>query len=159
MKKIIIKNLGPIEHFSMDIKRVNILIGPQASGKSTIAKAFFLVNSVQKELIRHIQNISTVEERNHLLKNFNKSLKFLFVNTFGNSRYMPSFEIIYKIDERDYIKFYSKDGWVMLFFSENIKKRIEQLKEEIDILIQIDDELHSNPLDENLLAKKLIYMA
>jgi predicted ATPase len=36
--KIIIKNFGPLKQVELDLKEVMILIGPQASGKSTIAK-------------------------------------------------------------------------------------------------------------------------
>lgn len=36
--KIIIKNLGPLKQVELDLKEIIILIGPQASGKSTIAK-------------------------------------------------------------------------------------------------------------------------
>ena len=38
MKKLIIDNFGPISHVEMDLKRVNILMGPQSAGKSCILK-------------------------------------------------------------------------------------------------------------------------
>ncbi len=38
MEKLTIKNFGPIKEASLDLKRRNVFIGPQASGKSTIAK-------------------------------------------------------------------------------------------------------------------------
>lgn len=38
MSKFIIKNIGPINHIEIQLNRINIFIGPQASGKSTIAK-------------------------------------------------------------------------------------------------------------------------
>ena len=42
MSKILIENLGPVEHFEEDVDdKLLILIGEQASGKSTIAKAVF----------------------------------------------------------------------------------------------------------------------
>jgi predicted ATP-dependent endonuclease of OLD family len=37
-EKLVIKNFGPIKHVELEIKRFNILIGEQATGKSTIAK-------------------------------------------------------------------------------------------------------------------------
>ncbi len=42
MAVIEINNLGPINHCRMDLKKFCVLTGPQASGKSTIAKSNFL---------------------------------------------------------------------------------------------------------------------
>jgi len=38
MKKLSIRNFGPIAKADIDLKRINVFIGPQGSGKSTIAK-------------------------------------------------------------------------------------------------------------------------
>lgn len=37
-KKLIIDNIGPISHVELDLKRVNVIIGPQSAGKSCILK-------------------------------------------------------------------------------------------------------------------------
>lgn len=38
MAKITIKYVGPLKEVSLDIKRINVFMGPQSTGKSTIAK-------------------------------------------------------------------------------------------------------------------------
>lgn len=38
MTSISIKRVGPIEEVRLEIKRINLFLGPQASGKSTITK-------------------------------------------------------------------------------------------------------------------------
>ena len=38
MTRIIIKNIGAITHVDFILNRVNVIMGPQSSGKSTIAK-------------------------------------------------------------------------------------------------------------------------
>ena len=38
MKRLTIDNIGPIEHVELDIKRINVIIGPQSAGKSCILK-------------------------------------------------------------------------------------------------------------------------
>lgn len=38
MKKLVIDNIGPINHVVLNLKRVNVLIGPQSAGKSCILK-------------------------------------------------------------------------------------------------------------------------
>lgn len=43
--KLIVKNFGPIDNANLDLKSVNVFIGPQASGKSTLAKLYTICNS------------------------------------------------------------------------------------------------------------------
>ena len=50
-QKIIIKNFGPIEDVEMEIDDFTIFIGPQTSGKSTIAKSVFFFLSLRDELL------------------------------------------------------------------------------------------------------------
>ena len=50
MQKLTIKNFGPIKSASLDFKRVNVLIGPQSSGKSTILKIASFCNWVEKKI-------------------------------------------------------------------------------------------------------------
>ena len=38
MAHLIIKNIGPINEVEFDLNKINIFMGPQSSGKSTIAK-------------------------------------------------------------------------------------------------------------------------
>ena len=45
-----IKKLGPIKNVEMDIRRVNVIIGPQSSGKSTVAKVISTCEWVEKEV-------------------------------------------------------------------------------------------------------------
>jgi predicted ATPase len=52
MEKLRVEKFGPIENAEIDLKRINVFIGPQASGKSTIAKvisAFRSYNNLNAE--------------------------------------------------------------------------------------------------------------
>ena len=49
-KKLIIKNIGPVRDVALEFRRFNFFIGPQSSGKSTIAKVFSTCNWVEKEV-------------------------------------------------------------------------------------------------------------
>ena len=46
MQKIIIHQLGPVEHCELEINDFMIFTGPQASGKSTIAKSVFFFKNI-----------------------------------------------------------------------------------------------------------------
>jgi len=48
MEKLSIRNLGPVVNADIDLKRINVFIGPQGSGKSTIAKVISAYRSYNK---------------------------------------------------------------------------------------------------------------
>jgi predicted ATPase len=156
MKRIIIKNFGAIRYFEMDIKKVNILIGSQASGKSTIAKSLFLVESVQKELVEYIKNISSKNEITHLLQYFNKRLKSFFVEIFGTTKHMNRFEIEFIISKDKNLKFYlTNDGWVRVNYSKLLKNEIEKLKKDLDEFLMLNKKLELNPFDDENITKRI----
>lgn len=49
MSKLTIKNVGPIKDVSIDIKKLIVIMGPQSSGKSTIAKILDYCHFVEKQ--------------------------------------------------------------------------------------------------------------
>ncbi len=51
MKHLIIKNIGPIKDVSIELKKINVLIGLQSSGKSTISKIACYCAWVEKEIV------------------------------------------------------------------------------------------------------------
>ncbi|ADQ78666.1 hypothetical protein Palpr_0507 [Paludibacter propionicigenes WB4] len=50
MNKIIIRNIGPIEDITIDLNKINVIMGPQSSGKSTIAKIISYCTWVEKDV-------------------------------------------------------------------------------------------------------------
>ncbi len=46
-EKLIIKNFGPIREAEIDLRKILVLIGPQSTGKSTIAKLVTILRSVE----------------------------------------------------------------------------------------------------------------
>lgn len=50
MQRIEIKNFGPIKHVAFDIHDYTVFIGPQASGKSTIARLVYFFLSQEEEI-------------------------------------------------------------------------------------------------------------
>jgi len=54
MQKIIVRNFGPVEYAEIEIKKVLVLIGEQASGKSTIAKLIHFFKSLRDEVFTSI---------------------------------------------------------------------------------------------------------
>lgn len=52
MAKIIIKNIGPIKEAEFDLNKINVFMGPQSSGKSTIAKIISFCTWLDKKYAR-----------------------------------------------------------------------------------------------------------
>ncbi len=50
MRHLIIRNIGPVKLAEIELKRFNFIIGPQSSGKSTIAKILSTCSWVEKEM-------------------------------------------------------------------------------------------------------------
>jgi energy-coupling factor transporter ATP-binding protein EcfA2 len=61
MEKIIIKNFGPIEDAEIEIRKVLVLIGEQASGKSTIAKLIFYFKTIADGVWDRLNASSTID--------------------------------------------------------------------------------------------------
>lgn len=59
---ITIQNVGPIKNITLPLNRINVLIGPQSSGKSTIAKLLSFCSWLEKEMTITQKSIKTDEE-------------------------------------------------------------------------------------------------
>lgn len=71
MAHIVIKNIGPIKNIKLDLNKVNVLMGPQSSGKSTIAKILCHCQWIEKQTFANIRDIDKLLL---LEKNFYTSL-------------------------------------------------------------------------------------
>lgn len=80
MAHLVINNFGPIKYFEGPISRVNVLIGPQASGKSTVAKLLFYIKMFPLWLATYTP--PTSGGKNHY-EQFQKILRTNFLNLFG----------------------------------------------------------------------------
>lgn len=61
MAHIIIKNIGPIKEVELDLNKINVFMGPQSSGKSTIAKIISFCLWIEKNvcLFRNIMDVKS----------------------------------------------------------------------------------------------------
>lgn len=144
MQKIEIRNSGPVKAFGMEIKRFNLLIGEQATGKSTIAKAiyFFQVNkrAITNYLIQICETNSyngKSQERINFYKAIRHELKDVFIQLFGYSWDLnPDTEMTYYFTDNVWIKVALHDGdkpgkkLIGVDYSPEIMVRIRELKEE-----------------------------
>ncbi len=64
-EKLIIKNFAGIKELEIEVKKINILIGPETSGKSICAKLLFYFQDFFKEVSLTVK--SGQENENELL--------------------------------------------------------------------------------------------
>ena len=102
MQKIEIKYLGPIRELEMQIKDFNLLIGEQATGKSTVAKATYFFRMIKATITDYLCQLydDALYNGNHVSGGFKKvikkELKSIFISLFGFS---------WDLDQRLYLKY------------------------------------------------------
>lgn len=85
MSTLIIMNVGPIKCINIELNQFNIFIGPQSSGKSTIAKIISFSHWLEKDILVHqgtdyIDTSTFIEEnliKFHKLKDYFKENSFI----------------------------------------------------------------------------------
>ena len=102
MQKIEIKYLGPIRELEMQIKDFNLLIGEQATGKSTVAKATYFFRMIKATITDYLCQLydDALYNGNDVSGGFKKvikkELKSIFISLFGYS---------WDLDQRLYLKY------------------------------------------------------
>lgn len=78
MRRIVVRNFGPIEQAEVELKRVNIIIGPQSAGKSCLLKVACYCTWVEKRIqiaqsadsLKDSSRFCTLLEQFHRLKGY-----------------------------------------------------------------------------------------
>lgn len=121
MQKIEIRYLGPIKELDMEIKDFNLLIGEQATGKSTVAKAIYFFRIIKSTLADYLCQLydTASYNGNDVSSGFDKvlknELKSIFISLFGYS---------WDLDEKLYLKYeYATGIWIDVKLHEGGKKK------------------------------------
>lgn len=117
MEKIKIENFAGIKLMNFEFKSINILIGPQGSGKSVTVKLLYFFKSFFEEVIKSIDS----EESK---RDLDKKQKDEFINYFPKESWpKTNFKITYTINKtRIFIE--KKDNILNFDYSDNLKKAI-----------------------------------
>lgn len=68
--KVEIKNIGPIKNVKLSINKINIFMGEQSSGKSTIAKVICFCSWVEKDVAFHQSFDNYNNDKNYFIDKF-----------------------------------------------------------------------------------------
>ena len=104
VERIVINKLGPIDYCDFEINDFMIFTGPQASGKSTIAKSIFFFKNIRNLIIKAINRPVLVKEGGMEVSTkgrLMKDIRSTFLQTFGSTWHM---------DNRMSVKYYYTDS-------------------------------------------------
>lgn len=78
MKHLVIRNIGPIKEADLELKRFNFIIGPQSSGKSTVAKILSTCCWIEKEVTTTMNEkaIGDADSFVSLMEDFHKMIDY-----------------------------------------------------------------------------------
>ena len=135
IQKIEVRHFGPIEEASITIKPLLVLIGPQASGKSTLAKLIYFFQQLPLEFFSRFYQ----SERDFMdmTQDLIVPIREKFYDFFGSTFHLPNFTIVYHYSEghtltlsltpTKKIDAHFSDG----FFSKQDKSALREYKREL----------------------------
>ena len=86
MQHLKIRNLGPIKHCEIHVDDFTVLTGPQASGKSTIARSIYFFRTLKDDVFAQITHRPSEDEyETDTIRAFEKRLKKKFLQIFGST--------------------------------------------------------------------------
>lgn len=155
-QRLDITEFGPVKSASIEVRPALILIGQQASGKSTIAKLIYFFQSISAEFFSRFYQSS--RESVDLMQDLIIPIREKFYDFFGSTFHLPDFEIVYHYESGRFLTLsLTTKKKINAHFSDNFfrkedrnelrgyKKMLLQLKEE---LANIDNVANKVALDE-----------
>lgn len=144
MQKIDIRNNGPVKKFEMEVEKFNLLIGEQATGKSTIAKSVYYFKTVKTKIIDYLTQVYDSNSYNHVSQEnvwfdraIKSELKYIFIKLFGYSWDLnPAFYMRYDYAEDVWIQVKLKKGdknkqYISVTYSPKLLHAIKKLQTEL----------------------------
>ncbi len=122
MEKLIIKGFAGLDFLEIDLNNINVIIGPQASGKSVTVKLFFFFKSFFGELRKGIEDKKYKKEidKEHL----NRFLTYFPKESWSDN----DFYIEYIINESSMRITKQKNNAIKFDYSKNIKDIIKKAR-------------------------------
>ena len=154
MQKIVIENFCAVNHVELNLdNKIDVIIGAQASGKSTVAKTIYFCRKVRDYLIEYLVNpinFSNVHP-NEYYSYFLKSIRQKFMGCFGTTKHMDNFNIAFYYDVTSNCKINLKldeSGYVRIDFTKSLSNQIKSLiKESSKLFVQCDNKDNVNLFD------------
>lgn len=128
MNTLEITNFGAIDYLKMEVdKCIDIVIGPQASGKSTIGKVLYFCKKIRDYYVDFImQDAAFLQSHpNELYINFLKYVRRNFMGCFGTTKHMAPFVISYSYENNMSVTISLREGYAFFKFSPVLEGEIK----------------------------------
>ncbi len=144
MQTIIIKNFGAVEFAEIDISQIVILIGEQASGKSTVSKLIYFFKSLRTDFFNNIYRES--KQIQDLEKTLIKKVQSKFQFYFGSNNLIAfSVKYYYSVKKDKYIEIIKEENNITLnvIFSNNFSMVMKnELNKSLDDIFKFKNSLN-----------------
>lgn len=121
METIYIENFAGIKKMDFDFKSINVLIGPQGSGKSVTVKLLYFFKNFINEIVKNIEN----EESK---RDLDRNQKEIFINFFPKETWpKDNFTITYTNNDTS-ISLKKDDSKIIFEYSDNLRKLLKKGK-------------------------------
>ena len=145
IQRLEIKNFGPVKDASIEVRPLLVLIGPQASGKSTIAKLIYFFQSLSAEFFSRFYQSD--REYIDITRDLILPIREKFYDFFGSTFHLPDFYITYYYDDKRYLSLsLTQTRKIDARFSDDFltQKDRNELSGYKKLLLQIKKELAKN---------------
>lgn len=103
--RIVLSNFGPVKECEISLNDMLVLSGPQANGKSTIAKAIFFFRTIKEDILDMMMLGTDGEIPERWRIRLTKRLKDKFMQLFGSSYGMSNaMKAVYYYTDKTYIQ-------------------------------------------------------
>ena len=143
MEKIKIQNFAGIKAMEFEFNSINILIGPQGSGKSVTVKLHYFFRDFFKELRKNVEEEESEQELDNVQKE--KFIKFFPKDTWSEG----DFDITYFANDI-WISLKQVTNQIKLDYSENLKEAIRRIK-----LRYSEEKIENNELDIHRVSREI----
>jgi AAA15 family ATPase/GTPase len=130
MEKLLVSNFLTIKEAEFDVGRINVIIGPQASGKSILAKLLYFFREFLSAM--YLKPLIDVESGNDITKEvLLNSLFDIFKSYFPEYSWKnKDFEIVYKTDKFDISLKYrvNNSANIQIDYSDSLQTLYDELK-------------------------------
>ena len=140
MQKIVIHKLGPVKDCELEIKEFTVFTGPQASGKSTVAKSIFFFKNVKNIVFSQLKKQWVLKNAPadeimefSLIKRIEREMRSNFLQIFGSTWHMDmSMYLEYYYTNDNCIKVSLKEvplspNYIWIDFGESLANFIKML--------------------------------
>lgn len=140
MKRIQMNNFGVVKEATIDFdSQVNIIIGPQASGKSTISKVIFFASLLGEWFMNACCDYTDSDEQDSKYKIFEKLIRKKFRDIFGDFKLLGEFEVCVEFDEQNGLRIYNAGVYIGIDFQKDtysdlldVTYKMEKYYEEVE---------------------------